>query len=175
MCDSLCYECLETEEKTGLDIVCLLNRLSQIKSISSKRKLTLTKREKIYLCLWLIGYSNYYIAFKLTKEREPSFQELSNPELEILRKKRNLEAEMSKSVKPWIRNLIGLDEEERTPHFSSAIRYLKEESICQKSQIKYEVVKQKFYIIVEGDDPRAKLQKIIETLRERGIDLDNLI
>lgn len=174
MCDSLCQECLETEEKTGLDMVCLLNQLAKIKGGETPRQLS--NRERKYLCLWLSGYSNYYIAFKLTKKEEPNFRQLSNQELEILKKQRNLLVDMSKSVNAYIKNLIGSDEEDRVPHCSSAIRYLQENHICQTAQAKHELVRRRLYITVKGvDNPEAALQKIIETLRERGINLDNLI
>lgn len=177
MQDSLCQECLETEEKTGLDLVCLLNQLAKVKG-GEKTARQLSEKEKQFLCLWLSGYSNYYITFKLTKFREPSFQELSNQELGILKKQKNLLADMSKSVNGYIKISIGLDEKEkeRVPHCSSVIRYFQENNICQKAKAKHELVQRKLYITVKGvDDPEAALKKIIETLRERGIDLDNLI
>lgn len=174
MCNSLCFECLETEEKTGLDLVCLLNQLAKVKGKETPQNLS--DKEKQFLCMWLSGYSNYYITFKLAKFREPNFQELSNQELEILKKKKYLLADMSRSVIGYLKTLMCLDKDERVPHLSSIIRYFQEQNICQKSQVQHELVKRKLYITVKGvDDPQASMQKIIETLREQGIDLDNLI
>jgi hypothetical protein len=83
---------------------------------------------------------------------------------------------MSRSVKAYIKNMIGLDEKDKNLDCSLAIHYLQENNICQKAKAKHELVKRKLYITVKGvDDPEAALKKIIETLRERGIDLDNLI
>ena len=174
MCCSLCQECLETEEQTGLDLVCILNQLAEVKGKMEPQKLS--NREKQYLCLWLNGYSNYYIAFRLTKKREPNFQELSNPELKILKRQRNLLADMSKSVHAYVKSLMRLDEAERVPHCSSVIIYLKENNICQKPQLKYELVRRKLYITVKGvQDPQSTIDKILKILRERDINLDSLL
>lgn len=162
MTKQLCLECIEAEEKTGIDISRLLERLTSIKGKS------LSHSETIYLCLSLCCcYSNLQIAYRLSKHRFPTLEELSSC-ADIKRIERNLKSEMSDRINAYIKVMMNVESDKRRPSWLNIIEFLnnngyKKTQVVSKASLN---TKQEFFLLCEGN----KLpEEIIEILKQHGM------
>lgn len=186
--NQLCPECVRAEVRTELDISCVLKKLADNKGIK------LSDQQEKYLCLWLSGFSDYYIAYTFYYQcRKPTLSELLHQNKNILGYKDTVITNMSRTVHTYVKNLIlnqqknlisdQSNKEKQTetekkrnkvPHFSVVVQFFREQE-CQKKPL--EVLEQKFYMIVGDNSPTTKeeiLEKLKQMGREMGIDWDNL-
>jgi hypothetical protein len=156
-----CLECIEAEEKTGIDISRLLERLTSIKGKS------LSDSETIYLCLSLCCYSNLQIAYRLSKHRFPTLEELSSC-ADIKRIERNMKSEMSDRINAYIKIMMNVESDKRRPSWLKIIEFLnnngyKKTQAMSKASLN---TKQEFFLLCEGN----KLpEEVIEILKQHGM------
>jgi hypothetical protein len=163
MCDDPLLPLLtQAQSKSGLDLQKLIRDLSDIKRQEHpKSRGILTESEKIYLYLSLSRYSKGTIAYRISKHRFPTEQELREW-LEIDKSINNLRAEMANSIHKYIKQILDLSSfNTKIPSWKIVIEKLKTRNYGLDYINKIENTRQ-IRLIIRNNLTSEQLKEILE-------------
>lgn len=163
----LCPECIDAEKKEKLDIQCVLDKLEL------ENQVKLSAWETRYLCASLCLFSRYQVACWLYENRMPTLEELNRPNPKMERKTKNLSSEMSDKVHFYVKELMGIqDENKRIPPWSQVVLFFQKQG-CKKNELLSNSQEQKYLFTVRVVGNQSK-NEIYQKLKQFGIELETM-
>jgi hypothetical protein len=170
--DHLDRNCLEAQEKSGIDLRRLLSDLNKIKKEFYPRSKSLSDTEIQYLCLSLSRYSKGEIAYYFYRHKIPSAEELKNCE-DLKKLTRNLNSEMSSRIHKYLKKLMDIEENKRKPSWKKIIDFLHQGDQYNLSNSLRETTT-KLSVLIEIDNSQLivldGIQELKALLRKHGIE-----
>ncbi|MBP0022003.1 MAG: hypothetical protein J7647_31150 [Cyanobacteria bacterium SBLK] len=170
--EELCSECQEAEKQSKLDISCVLKELASAR----KNKISLSPKDRRYLCLCLCGYDIKIIAYRLARSKMPeNIKEIENAEYH--RKANILKADMSKRVHFWVKQRMDILDGSYKPRWPEVIDFFKKlccnrEATKQNLNLKENKTENnnfnRFMFLIEGDRSPEEINRV---LKEAGINV----
>jgi hypothetical protein len=155
MKSELCCECTNAEEKSGLDINFLLERISSYKNENNGQ---LSSKDILYICLCICLYPKSLIAYRIYQHKMPKTPEDLANWKERNQKVKNLNSEMSDRAHFWIKSMMGIEGNYQRINWPEFINFCKKNGLKKEQsnfvnriQKRKSLNQQKKILILSGD------------------------